>query len=90
MGIMKELSDVFPKMLDLKQTLYNAPLGDEGVVGAVQREFAKLNLQEKIGEWSSGTKELCNFLRMFEPNHPNFRQRIDMDQLAAAALRAFE
>lgn len=49
MGMMKELSPVFPKMVNLTQTLYNSPLGDEGVVAAVQREFAKLELQEKIG-----------------------------------------
>src|SRR6185295_1347907 len=38
------------------------------------------NLHEKIGEWSSRTKKLCNLLRMFEPNHPNFRQRIDVNK----------
>ncbi len=47
--MMKELSTVFPKMVSLTQTLYHAPLGDEGVVAAVQREFAKLGLQTKIG-----------------------------------------
>lgn len=47
--IMKELSSVFPRMVNLTQTLYHAPLGNEGVVAAVQREFARLNLGEKIG-----------------------------------------
>jgi hypothetical protein len=46
---MKELSQVFPKMVNLTQTLYHNPLGEEGVVSAVQREFARLNLGEKIG-----------------------------------------
>ncbi len=47
--LMKEQSSEFPRMVKLKQTLYHAPLGDEGVIEAVQREFVKLNLGEKIG-----------------------------------------
>jgi len=47
--LMKEQSEVFPRMVNLTQTLYHAPLGDEGVIAAVQREFAKLSLSAKIG-----------------------------------------
>ena len=47
--LMKEQSDKFPRMVKLTQQLYSAPLGDAGVVAAVEREFAKLNLSEKIG-----------------------------------------
>ncbi|MBN9391363.1 MAG: DUF2088 domain-containing protein [Chloroflexi bacterium] len=47
--LMKEQSDKFPRMVKLTQQLYSAPLGDEGVVATVEREFAKLNLGDKIG-----------------------------------------
>ena len=40
--------ELLPKMATITQTLYQAPLGDEGVVAAVQREFAKVGLPEKI------------------------------------------
>lgn len=45
---MKELSPIFPRMVTLRQTLYHSPLGQAGVVAAVEREFAKLALQGKI------------------------------------------
>ena len=47
--LMKEQSDKFPRMVKLTQQLYSAPLGDAGVVETVEREFAKLNLGDKIG-----------------------------------------
>lgn len=47
--LMKEQSDKFPRMVKLTQQLYSAPLGDDGVVASVEREFAKLNLGGKIG-----------------------------------------
>jgi hypothetical protein len=47
--LMKEQSDKFPRMVKLTQQLYSAPLGDEGVVATVEREFAKLELAAKIG-----------------------------------------
>lgn len=47
--LMKEQSDKFPRMVKLTQQLYSAPLGDAGVVEAVEREFTKLNLSGKIG-----------------------------------------
>src|SRR5215470_15080346 len=48
------------------------------------------DLQEKISEWSSRTKKLCHLLWMFEPHHPNFRQRIDVDKLCSVPLGALE
>jgi hypothetical protein len=51
--MLKELSTVFPRMITLRQSLYHAPLGEEGVIAAVRREFAKLNLGEKIGPGKS-------------------------------------
>ncbi len=51
--LMKEQSDRFPRMVKLTQQLYSAPLGEEGVVGTVAREFQKLNLAEKIGPGKS-------------------------------------
>ena len=47
--LMKEQSDKFPRMVKLTQQLYSAPLGDEGIVASVEREFARLNLSGKIG-----------------------------------------
>jgi hypothetical protein len=47
--IMQELSAVFPRMVTLRQTLYQSPLDQEGVIAAVRREFGKLELQPKIG-----------------------------------------
>lgn len=47
--LMKEQSDKFPRMVKLTQQLYSAPLGDAGIVAAVEREFAKLDLSGKIG-----------------------------------------
>ncbi len=46
---MQTQGDKFPKMVRLTQELYQAPLGEEGVVAAVRREFQKLNLGSKIG-----------------------------------------
>ncbi|HEX2910081.1 MAG TPA: lactate racemase domain-containing protein [Chloroflexia bacterium] len=46
---MKAQGDKFPRMVRLSQELYNAPLGDEGVVATVEREFARLDLAGKIG-----------------------------------------
>lgn len=47
--LMKEQSDKFPRMVKLTQALYSAPLGDEGITAAVEREFRALNLAGKIG-----------------------------------------
>ncbi len=46
---MKAQSDKFPKMVKLTQELYQAGLGEEGIVATVQREFEKLDLGGKIG-----------------------------------------
>lgn len=37
-----------PRMATIRQSLYHAPLGDAGVVVAVQREFARIGLLHKI------------------------------------------
>jgi hypothetical protein len=47
--LMKEQSDKFPRMVKLTQQLYSAPLGDAGIVAAVESEFKKLDLAGKIG-----------------------------------------
>ncbi len=47
--LMKEQSDKFPRMVKLTQQLYSAPLGDAGIVAAVESEFQKLALSGKIG-----------------------------------------
>jgi hypothetical protein len=41
-------SDVFPLMAAIRQELYSAPLGPQGVVEAVHRELAALGLSERI------------------------------------------
>ena len=47
--LMKEQSDRFPKMVKLTQELYNSPLGEDGVIATVRREFERLNLSDRIG-----------------------------------------
>jgi hypothetical protein len=48
MALMPEKSNRFPKMVKMTQELYNAPLGDAGIVATVQREFARQGLAEKV------------------------------------------
>lgn len=47
--LMPPRNDTYPKMVKMRQELYRAPLDEAGVVAAVEREFQKLNLVEKIG-----------------------------------------
>src|SRR5687768_1058939 len=48
------------------------------------------DLQKQIGELSAGTEHSENVLRMFEADHPDFRKRVDVDQLATVSLRVLE
>ena len=45
------------------------------------------HLQEQIGELRTAAEPIPEFLRMFEARRANFRQRIDVHNLAAASLR---
>ena len=48
------------------------------------------HLEKEIGQLRSRTEKPEHVLRMFEACHSNFRQRIDVDQLATVSLCAFE
>src|ERR1051326_4666497 len=48
------------------------------------------HLQKQISQLSSRTKQSQYLLRMLEACHPDFRQRIDVHQLAPVSLRALQ
>lgn len=46
---MPEKSGRFPRMLKMQQELYNAPLGEAGIIASIEREFQRLNLSAEVG-----------------------------------------